>query len=156
MSDTYHRLMALLDQSGVDYRLIDHPPEGRTEAASALRGHPLPAAAKCVILKVKLERYVLGVVPGDRRIDTDAVKTRYGATDVQLAAPPVAERLSGCAVGSVVPFSFAPEVLELVVDPAVLGQHELYFNAARLDRSLAMRTRDYLDVAKPRVDRIAT
>jgi Ala-tRNA(Pro) deacylase len=33
--------------------------------------------------------------------------------------------------------------------------NELYFNAARLDRSMALRTRDSVAVAKPRVERIA-
>jgi Ala-tRNA(Pro) deacylase len=28
---TYKRLIALLDNAGADYRLIDHAPEGQTE-----------------------------------------------------------------------------------------------------------------------------
>jgi hypothetical protein len=48
--DTYERLLELLDQQGVRYRLIDHPPEGRTELVSAMRGHDVRHAAKCMIL----------------------------------------------------------------------------------------------------------
>jgi Ala-tRNA(Pro) deacylase len=39
------------------------------------------------------------------------------------------------------PFSFNLE-LELVVDPTLLETDELYFNAARLDRSVVLKTRD--------------
>jgi len=41
------------------------------------------------------------------------------------------------------------------VDPAVLRLPELYFNAARLDRSIAMATDDYARLAAPRVAAIA-
>ena len=48
--DVYDRLIADLDASGAHYRLIEHAPEGRTELVSALRGHVLARAAKCLIL----------------------------------------------------------------------------------------------------------
>jgi Ala-tRNA(Pro) deacylase len=53
----------------------------------------------------------------------------------------------------VLPFSFHPD-LELVVDPALLQVPELFFNAGRLDRSMALVTEDYLRVARPRVEPI--
>jgi Ala-tRNA(Pro) deacylase len=79
---------------------------------------------------------------------------RGNALYVSFASPDIAERLAGSVAGTVLPFSFSPE-LELVVDPSLLANDELYFNAARLDRSMALRTRDYVAVAKPRVERIA-
>jgi Ala-tRNA(Pro) deacylase len=155
---TYDRLIALLDSQGVPYRLIDHPPEGCTEVVSALRGNALAQAAKCIVLMVKLGKkvthYVLAVVPGDMRIDLAAVKALLGATYVAFASSDVAERLAGSVAGTILPFSFSPE-LELIADPALFENDELYFNAARLDRSLVLATRDYRDVAKPRLDRIA-
>ena len=76
--DTYSQLVALLDQHGAQYRLIDHAPEGRTEIVSPMRGNALSQAAKCIVLMVKLgkkvTKYVLGVVPGDARVDLNAVK----------------------------------------------------------------------------------
>lgn len=51
--DVYDRLIADLDASAARYRLIEHAPEGRTELVSALRGHALASAAKCLILLVK-------------------------------------------------------------------------------------------------------
>jgi Ala-tRNA(Pro) deacylase len=54
MTDTYEKLIALLDQAGASYRLIDHEPEGQTDKVSAMRGHPAAAAAKCIILIVKI------------------------------------------------------------------------------------------------------
>jgi len=156
--DTYSRLLALLDGQGGQYRLIDHPPEGRTEHVSPLRGNALSQAAKCIILMVKIgkktTKYVLGVVPGDARVDLEAVKALMKGTYVAFASPEIAERLAGTVAGTVLPFAFSPE-LELFVDPSLLENDEIYFNAARLDRSMALRTRDYIDLAKPRIERIA-
>ena len=156
--ETYTQLINYLDQHGASYRLIDHPPEGRTDLVSPMRGNSLAQAAKCIILLVKIgkkvTRYVLGVVPGDMRIDLAAVKSLLGATYIAFATPEIAERLAGSAVGTVLPFAFNPD-LELIADPALLENEDLYFNAARLDRSLALKTSDYVRLAQPRLAPIA-
>jgi Ala-tRNA(Pro) deacylase len=56
--------------------------------------------------------------------------------------------------GTILPFAFSDE-LELIVDPTMLTHDEIFFNAARLDRSMALRTSDYTTIAKPRLERIA-
>ncbi len=88
MEDTYAQFIAYLDQHGVAYRLIDHAPEGRTELVSQLRGNTLAQAAKCIVLMVKvgkkITKYVLAVVPGDTRVDLNAVKALLGGTYVRV------------------------------------------------------------------------
>ncbi|QYC42098.1 hypothetical protein Nocox_22470 [Nonomuraea coxensis DSM 45129] len=148
----YERLIADLDAAGARYELLDHLPEGRTELVSALRGHPVEQAAKCLIVMVKIgkkrTRYVLAVVPGDARLDLQAVKNLLGGTYVAFADRAKAEELAGSASGTVLPFSYEPR-LELVVDPKLLDSPRLYFNAARLDRSIALNTEDYARIANP-------
>jgi Ala-tRNA(Pro) deacylase len=157
--ETYDRLIHLLDESRAQYRIIDHPAEGRTEIVSAMRGHGLSEAAKCLVLMIKLgkktTKYVLTVVPGDRRVDLGAIKTLFAASYVSFAAPEMAEQLSGSVPGTILPFSFTPE-LALVADPSLLANATLYFNAARLDRSFALNTEDYERIARPRVECIAS
>jgi Ala-tRNA(Pro) deacylase len=156
--NTYDHLISLLDSSCVEYRLIDHEPEGSTEAVCALRGHPASEAAKCIVLRVKPDRrttrHVLAVVPGDRRVDLDAVRALFAARYVGFSDAETAERLARAVPGTVLPFSFDPD-LEVVADPDVVAQPKLYFNAARRDRSLLISGADYERLAKPRVERIA-
>ncbi len=159
MEDTYQRLIALLDANAAQYRIIDHASEGQTDLVSAMRGHPVAQAAKCIVLIVKLgkktTRFVLAVVPGDARVDVNRLRAIYGATYVGFAAADVAERLAGSVAGTVLPFAFHPD-LALIVDPSLLAHQEIFFNAARLDRSLALRTSDYVALAKPRLEPIAS
>jgi Ala-tRNA(Pro) deacylase len=157
MEDTYSQLITFLDQHQAHYRLIDHAPEGRTELVSPLRGNTLSEAAKCIILMVKIgkkvTKYVLAVIPGEARVDLDAVKALYGGTYISFASPEIAERLGGSVAGTILPFSFSPE-LELIVDPALLENDEIYFNAARLDRSMVLKAEDYRALAKARLEQI--
>jgi Ala-tRNA(Pro) deacylase len=154
----YERLIALLDGHGARYRLLDHPPEGRTEIVSAHRGHPVAQAAKCVVLLVKIgrktTRYVLAVVPGDARVDLDSVKRLKEATYVGFADASTAERLAGSVSGTILPFAF-DSALELIVDGDLFSHPEIFFNAARLDRSVALRADDYKAIALPRLASIA-
>ncbi|MGW8888523.1 YbaK/EbsC family protein [Streptomyces sp. NPDC055749] len=142
--DTYQRLIDLFDTTRTPYRLIDHKPDGTTDSVSALRGHPVSHAAKCIILRVKIDRrttcHVLAVVPGDRRVDLDAVRALFNARYVGFSDPATAERLAHAVPGTVLPFAFDPD-LELVTDPEVVARTQLYFNAARLDRHFRCRLR---------------
>lgn len=150
----YDRLITELDAAGARYRLIDHAPEGRTDLVSALRGNDVAHAAKCIVVMVKIgkkqTRYVLAVVPGDARVDLTAIKELLGGTYVSFASTERAEELAGSVTGTVLPFS-NHERLELIVDPTLLAVPELYFNAARLDRSMVLNTDDYRRVAAPRL-----
>ena len=155
---TYDRLIKLLDESKATYRLIDHEPEGRTEIVSPMRGNELKAAAKCIVIMLKIgkkeKKFILGVVPGDAKVDLDGIKALYGGSYVSFATPEIAEELSGSVVGTVLPFAF-DDRLEMLVDPQLLENEELFFNAARLDQSLALKTEDYVRIVKPRLEPIA-
>ena len=98
----------------------------------------------------KITKYVLAVVPGDAKVDLQAVKALLKGTYVAFASSDIAERLAGSVAGTILPFSFTPE-LELIIDPSLLENDEIFFNAARLDRSLVLRTSDYVALAKPRL-----
>lgn len=154
----YDQLISTLDRGGARYRFIGHAPEGRTEVVSRYRGNPLNTAAKCIVVQVKaskkVSRYVLAVVPGDARVDLGAVTALVGGKNAGFATTAKAEALAGSVSGTIMPFSFHPD-LELVADPALLAHSEIFFNAARLDLSVALNTDDYVRLARPRTHAIA-
>jgi threonyl-tRNA synthetase len=157
MEDLYVKLIALLDANGASYRLIDHAPEGRTDVVTEMRGNALAQAAKCIVVMVKLgkkdKQYALAVIPGDAKLDMNAIKALYNGSYASFAPQDVTEQLAGSVVGTVLPFSFNAQ-LPLIVDPALLEHDEMFFNAARLDRSMALKTSDYVRIAQPRVEKI--
>ena len=77
-----------------------------------MRGNALSQAAKCIVLMVKIgkkiTKYVLAVVPGDTRVDLNAVKTLMKGTYVSFASLGIAERLAGSVAGTSSP---SPSIL---------------------------------------------
>ena len=157
-SDVFERLVELLRGAAARFRVIEHPPEGRSEAISALRGNRPEQAAKAMVLDLRGggggKRHVLAVLPGSRRLDFVAVARLFEARKCGFASPQTAQKLTGCVMGSVPPFSLDP-ALALVVEQDLLDNETLFFNAGRLDRSMELDTRDWLKLAQPKVARIA-
>ena len=102
----------------------------------------------------KVTKFVLAVVPGDTRVDPDAVKRLMSGTYAGFASTADAERVTQCVMGTVLPFAFSEDLM-LIADPAVLENDEIYFNAGRLDRSVAVDAKDYMRIAQPRLEKIA-
>jgi len=157
-ADVFDRLVALLNDAKARFRVIEHEPEGRSEAISVIRGNRPGQAAKAMVLDVRGggggKRHVLAILPGNRKLDFGAVATLFEARKCGFASPDTAQALTGCVMGSVPPFSLDP-ALAIVVDQDLLANDTLFFNAGRLDRSMELDTRDWLAVAQPRVARIA-
>jgi len=159
-STAYDLIVELLDRERARYTIIDHESEGRTEIVSAMRGNVLRDAAKCIILLVKigkkLTRFVLAVVPGDSKVDLEAVKRLKKGTFIRFADAAIAEELAGSISGTILPFPF-DQRLELIVDSQLVANSPtIYFNAARLDRSFSLRTADYVRIAQPRIETISS
>jgi Ala-tRNA(Pro) deacylase len=157
-TDIHARLCALLQSEGAVFRLVEHAPEGRTEIIARIRGNRLEQAIKSIVVQVRLNRrenrYCLANVPGHLRVDLDAIRAHLGADSVAIASREKAEALTGCPTGAIPPFSFNDELM-LLADPLVTANQEVVFNAGRLDRSIFMRSDDYVRIARPGLTRIA-
>lgn len=83
---------------------------------------------------------------GDDR-STFPLDARYGG----FRDADTAQQLAQPVPGTVLPFAFDPQ-LELMADPDVAAQPQLYFNAARLDQSLVTSGADYVALVRPPLD----
>ena len=157
-SDVFDRLVALLTQAKAEFRVIEHEAEGRSEAISTIRGNRPDQAAKAMVLDVRGggggRRSVLAILPGNRKIDFNAVAALFEARKCGFASPETAQALTGCVMGAVPPFALNPD-LAIVVEEDLLANKTLFFNAGRLDRSMELATKDWLAAARPRVAKIA-
>jgi Ala-tRNA(Pro) deacylase len=157
-SGIHERLCALLDENGSIYRIVEHPPEGRTELIAKIRGNRPEQSIKSIVVQVRFgkkeSRYYLANVPGDCRVDLPGIQALFNGTDASIAAREKAEQLTQCPIGAIPPFSFN-EQLSVLADPLIFEIEEVVFNAGRLDRSIFMKSNDYLRSAHPRLERIA-
>lgn len=151
-NDIHLRLCELLEREGAVYRILEHAPEGRTELIARIRGNRLEQAIKSIVVQVRMDRkhnrYCLANVPGNRRVNLEAIRAHFGAAGIGVATREKAEALSGCVIGAIPPFSFH-ERLVVLADPLIRENEEVVFNAGRLDRSIFMRSDDYVRIARP-------
>ena len=157
-SDVFDRLVALLSDAKAKFRVIEHEAEGKSEAISVIRGNRPDQAAKAMVLDVRGggggRRHVLAILPGNRKLDFNAVATLFEARKCGFASPDTAQELTGCVMGAVPPFGLNPD-LAVVVEEDLLANETLFFNAGRLDRSMELDTQDWIAAAQPRIARIA-
>ena len=158
MSDIHEQLRALLDKENASYRVLEHEAEGRTELITQIRGNRIEQAIKSMVVQVRMSKkenlYYLANVPGDCRVDFDAIKAHFNAASIGMAPREKAEALTGCVIGSIPPFSFN-EKLGLLADPLIKENDEVVFNAGSLEKSIFMKMEDYFRIANPKVVSIA-
>ncbi len=158
MTEIHEQLRALLDEKGAVYRVLEHEAEGRTEFITKIRGNRIEQAIKSMVVQVRMSKkenlYYLANVPGDCRVAFDSIKMHFGAESIGMAPREKAEALTGCAIGSIPPFSFN-EKLGLLADPMIRENEEVVFNAGSLERSIFMKMEDYFRIANPQVVKIA-
>lgn len=158
MSLVHEELKSLLTRQGADFRVVEHPAEGRTAYITQMRGNRLEQAIKSLVVQVRLSRrenrYCLANIPGDCRLDLEAIRLHFNADSAAMAPREKAQSLTGCVPGAIPPFSFN-ESLVLLADPLIRENEEVVFNAGRLDRSIFMSMQDYERIAAPQWVRIA-
>lgn len=150
------RIRTVLEEKGVWFETFEHEPVRTSEEASKIRtGYSIQQGAKAIIVRAKEsgkgKRFVMFVLPGDRRFDTSAIARQFNLTDIRFATEvEVGELTGGVLPGGVPPFGnlFG---LEVYVDEVLLQQERIVFNAGDRRYSIAMKSKDYTAIVLPRI-----
>jgi prolyl-tRNA editing enzyme YbaK/EbsC (Cys-tRNA(Pro) deacylase) len=137
------------------FESFEHEPVRTSEEAAALRSsYTLAQGAKAIIIRAKVpnegKKFVMLVMPGDKKFDSAKVKHALGSKDIRFATEDeVAEITGGVKPGGVPPFGnlFG---LQVVSDPSLYANEKIIFNAGR-NVSIAMKSADYKELLKPLV-----
>lgn len=144
----FERICLKLDEVGVKYELEHHAPVVTSEEAARARGVSLHSGAKALVMQgKKTKKYVLFVMPADRRFDKHKAKQIVGE-EVGFASDPVT--VTGCVKGSVPPFG-SVFGLPTYCDPGLADNELINFNAGTLTDSVRMRYEDYVKIEQPRI-----
>ena len=173
------KIKDLLEDRKIPYDYFEHEPVRTSEEASRIRpGYSLKQGAKALIVKVYLkslvetastsntsntintsssngqsskEDFVMLVVPGDGRFDGKKVKKLLNAKDLRFATEDEVSSLTvGVRVGGVPPFG-SLFGLTTYMDPQILHNEKIIFNAGDRRVSVATSSLDYVKVEKPEV-----
>jgi Ala-tRNA(Pro) deacylase len=147
------RLLTWLRERGARFRLMEHAPVFTSEEASRVRGTPIEAGAKALVLQAD-DRVVHVVLPGHRRVDNARLRAVLGTRTLRFATPEELIALTGCVPGAVPPFGnlFG---LPVFLDEELAQREEMAFNAGGNAVSIVMRCDDFLQLSEARVCRIS-
>lgn len=156
----YHKVVTqitdMLKSHDVWFETFEHEPVITSEEAAKVRdGYSIHQGAKAIIVRIKItnsdKKFIMLVVPGDLRFDNSKVKKIFNAKDIRFATEDEVVTLTdGVQPGGVPPFGnlFGIEVL---VDPSLLENEKIIFNAGDRRFSVGMKSADYISLINPRV-----
>src|SRR6516164_6065959 len=143
-ASVFERLQERLQQQGVPFTVLRHEPVYTSEQAAAVRGTPLSSGAKALVVKAG-ERFVLLVLPADRKLDSRRARDGLGAKALRFASREEVEKLTGLQPGSIPPFG-SLFGLPTYCDPALGDNPSINFNAGDHAISVQMTYADYVAV----------
>lgn len=143
----FDRLIALLDGEGVAYDVLRHEPVYTSEEAARVRGTPLASGAKALVCKAD-GKFVLLVLPGNRRLDSARARKALGAKSLRFATRDEVEALTSLTPGAIPPFGQVFGVPSYC-DLNLVEQPRINFNAGDHATSVSLRTADYLALEQP-------
>jgi prolyl-tRNA editing enzyme YbaK/EbsC (Cys-tRNA(Pro) deacylase) len=129
------RVAEVLRRAGVEARIEEFPQGTPTaEAAARAAGCGLPQIVKSLVFECG-GRFLVAMVPGDRRADRRKVAEAAGTRRARVASAEEVEEATGFAPGAVAPFPL-PGVQRVLIDRRLLTQ-PLVWTGAGSDRHLA-------------------
>ncbi len=148
MMSVYESIVALLARDQISYRALHHSPTLTSEESARARGEDLRVGGKALVMKVG-EEFHLFVLSAALKVNAVAVKQHFDVKKLRFAAPVELHEITGLTPGSVPPFGRPILPFDLFVDPSIVENAKIAFNAGTLTESIIMSVEDYLRVAKP-------
>ena len=127
---------------------IEEFSEGTPTAVDAARavGCKLAQIVKSVVIACDA-RYLVALIPGDRRADVDKIARAAGCGNARVAKPDEVLAATGFAVGAVAPFPL-PRIERVYVDRSLLGQKRVWVGAGSPRHMAALTAADLVRLSR--------
>ncbi len=149
-SPIFQSICQALDGAGISYRAVHHEPTYTSEESAKARGEDVRIGGKALLVKTG-DNFRLFVLSAALKLDSSALKTRFGIKKIRFATPQELAELTGLVPGSVPPFGRPILPFDLFVDESIAKNERIAFNAGSLTDSIIMQTADYLKIAGPKI-----
>jgi Ala-tRNA(Pro) deacylase len=147
VATVFERIETLLAGRGVSYTTLRHAPVYTSAEAAAVRGTTLASGAKALVCKAD-ERFVLIVLPADRKLASRAVRQALGLRGLRFADRDEVRQLTGLELGSIPPFGSLFD-LPTYCDARLADETTINFNAGDHGISVGMTYADWVTVERP-------
>jgi Cys-tRNA(Pro) deacylase len=145
--EAVERVAAFLRNGGIEAR-IEEFETGTPTAADAARavGCKLEQIVKSLVFDCD-GRWVVVLVPGDRRANLEKIAAAAGAKKARIARPDEVERATGFVAGAVAPFPL-PNVDRVFVDRGLLAHKRVWIGAGSPSHMAVIAPGDMIRLAR--------
>jgi len=148
--EIHRKIIAWLDDAGIDYRTVHHPPTRTSEESAQARGESITVGGKALLMKVGKE-FRLFVISAALKADNAAIRAHFGEKKSRFASRDELYAMTGLVPGCVPPFGKPILPFPLYCDASIPANEKIAFNAGSLTDSVIMPMEDYLRLAQPEV-----
>jgi Ala-tRNA(Pro) deacylase len=144
------KLLDFLDQNQVQYTRHTHPTAYTAKEVAAVEHVPAHRVAKVVVF-LSENGYGMAVLPGDSRLDLEALRAMLGVARLRLATESeLSELFPDCELGAMPPFGQLCN-LPIWMDAGLASEPTIAFNAGTHRDVVHMSLEDYQRLAKPQI-----
>ena len=130
-----------LEKANCDFDIVSHPHSASSLETARVAGIPAERVAKSVILDDHHGRYLMAVLPASRHLDLSKVR---GSGEWQITRESnLAHLFNDCERGAV-PALGESYGLDMVIDPLLTRQKDIYLEAGNHNNLLHMSVPQYL------------
>ncbi len=147
------RVKKYLETSGIAHEIISHKKVFTAYDAAATLKRELKDIAKSLLVQLD-KRFVLVLVPADKRIDLQRLAKQFQAKKVTIAREAVMSKLLKIKPGALSAFAKLHK-LELVIDRSLLKSKKVVLSSGSYTESVIMKIADFVKLEAPQLATIA-
>ncbi len=144
------RVIDMLTEAHVSFRLLQHASEGRCEEVSKLRGNHPSEAVKAMLVTLKISNTkktrALALLPGNAHMNFTALANQLRVKSVGMAIRQDVIDWLDSEPGGVSPFSFNSQI-PVLLDQELLKVRHVFFSAGKTDESITMPSEDFRKIS---------
>ncbi len=146
----FDKIINELKRKGIHFECIEHAPVETSEDAARVCGARMNQAAKSIVVKNKEKSptFYLAVIPGDVKLDWNALADVCGEKAMTMATPEEVESVSGVQIGAVPPFGHLfVKPIKMIIDTSY-STDVVFMQPGRKDATISMKLEDLKKVIR--------
>jgi Cys-tRNA(Pro) deacylase len=150
MMNLEERIRKILEERRIPIECTEHAPVYTISAAALALGVKESQTVKSLVLKTKEEKFLVLILPGDKKLDWKLLGQQLKTKKLEFAKPEEVLQVVGCEVGCVPPFGHLTD-LPIYMDKELLKKDVLYFNPGVHNKSFKVRAWDLRKLCNPKI-----
>ncbi len=147
------RVKKYLETSGIAHEIISHKKVFTAYDAAATLKRELKDIAKSLLVQLD-KKFVLVLVPADKKIDLVKLAKKFQAKKVTIAREVVMSKLLKIKPGALSAFAKLHKI-ELVIDKSLLKSKKVVLSSGSYTESVIMKVADFVKLEAPHVVAVA-